>query len=149
MRSNNGYSLKFTGQELCTSRALGRMTRSNSTWPWGENPPTLLWGQKASEIPLRSHSPPLSPPAGPPKLTLRSHPPPWRNSPKCGQRLDLAVLLEESDGGMLTTVIAPSGVVFPNIFFKNEFILLQNRLKLKKNILIRRGRSNGGCPALL
>jgi len=40
-------------------------------------------------------------------------------------------------------------VGFPHTFFKNEFLLLQNRLKLKNIILTRRGGSNGACPASL
>ena len=45
------------------------------------------------------------------------------------------------------TLITPSGAGFPNTFFKNEFLLLHNRLKLKKIILTRRGGSDGARPA--
>ena len=87
---------------------------------------------------------------GPQKWHLGPTHPPWPNSLKCvkkawfGGSYRRRVLRV-----MVTTLITPSGAGFPNIFFKNEFLLLQNRLKLKKIILTRRGGSNGVCAASL
>ena len=47
------------------------------------------------------------------------------------------------------TLTNPSGAFFPNMFFKNEYIVLQNQLKLKTFTLPRRGGSDGARHASL